>query len=106
MFGNSWFESVTGYPSITAPDVDDGTVFDLWGGATNHSTYADLILPPGSTIEKAYLYELLKKNKGRIRQTAESAGVGVRQLHKLMTKYDLKKEDFKNENKNRKQSAL
>ena len=56
MFGNSWFESVTGYPSITAPDVDDGTVFDLWGGATDHSTYADLILPPGSTIEKAYLY--------------------------------------------------
>jgi len=47
-------------------------------------------------VEKTYLEELLQKNKGRIRQTAEAAGIGVRQLHKLMTKYKLRKEDFKN----------
>jgi DNA-binding NtrC family response regulator len=46
-------------------------------------------------IERRYLKKLLAHNKGRIRESAKAAGVSTRQLHKLLTKYGLKKEDFK-----------
>jgi transcriptional regulator with GAF, ATPase, and Fis domain len=46
-------------------------------------------------IEKRYLAELLRLNKGRISASAESAGIGVRQLNKLMRKHGVRKEDFK-----------
>ncbi len=47
------------------------------------------------TIEKKYLNELLTSHKGRISRTAQAAGISVRQLHKLMTKYGIQKEQFK-----------
>jgi len=46
-------------------------------------------------LELDYLSDLLKKNKGRINKTAISAEISTRQLHKLMKKYNLRKEDFK-----------
>jgi len=46
-------------------------------------------------IEHEYLEELLIRNKGKIIETAQSAGIGVRQLNKLMTKYNLRKENYK-----------
>ncbi len=46
-------------------------------------------------IERQYLQELLTKHSGKIGATADSAGISVRQLHKLMTRYDLQKRDFK-----------
>ena len=46
-------------------------------------------------IERTYLKELLANNNGRIRTSAEMAGITTRQLHKLMVKYGLKKETFK-----------
>ncbi len=46
-------------------------------------------------IERHYLKEVLTLNKGRINQTAKVAGVSTRQLHKLLSKYAIKKEDFK-----------
>ena len=46
-------------------------------------------------FEQRYLVELLTRNQGRINRTAEAAGIGVRQLHHLMSKYGIKKEDFK-----------
>jgi len=45
--------------------------------------------------EKRYLQELLAANKGRIKETAETAGISPRQLHKLMKKYGIRKEEFK-----------
>ncbi|MEA1901063.1 MAG: sigma-54 dependent transcriptional regulator, partial [Thermodesulfobacteriota bacterium] len=45
--------------------------------------------------ERFYLRELLAANKGRIKETAEAAGISTRQLHKLMKKYSITKEDFK-----------
>jgi len=45
--------------------------------------------------ERQYLSELLLKNHGKIKQTARDAGVGERQLHKLMHRYGILKEDFK-----------
>jgi DNA-binding NtrC family response regulator len=46
-------------------------------------------------VEKRYLKELLANKKGKIRESAEVAGITTRQLHKLLTKYGIKKEDFK-----------
>lgn len=46
-------------------------------------------------IERQYLQELLKKYNGRINSTAQAAGISVRQLHKLMTKYQIQKKEFK-----------
>ena len=45
--------------------------------------------------ERTYLQEQLAAHRGRIDATAAAAGVSPRQLHKLMTKHGLKKEDFK-----------
>jgi DNA-binding NtrC family response regulator len=46
-------------------------------------------------IERSYLEDLLRLNKGKINQTAASAKITSRQLHKLMKKHQLCKEDFK-----------
>ena len=46
-------------------------------------------------IERQYLSELLLENQGKIKKTAEAAGIGARQLNKLLTKYRIRKEDFK-----------
>ena len=46
-------------------------------------------------VEKLYLTEALTQKKGRIDATADLAGISPRQLNNLMTKYELKKEDFK-----------
>jgi DNA-binding NtrC family response regulator len=46
-------------------------------------------------VERQYLKELLSAHNGRIKTTAEAAGITPRQLHKLMKKHDIRKEDFK-----------
>jgi DNA-binding NtrC family response regulator len=45
--------------------------------------------------EKRYLREVLARNGGKINRTAETAGVTVRQINKLMHKYGLTKEAFR-----------
>jgi DNA-binding NtrC family response regulator len=47
------------------------------------------------SLERSYLEELLKATRGRINEAADNAGIGTRQLHKLLTKYGIKKELFK-----------
>ncbi|MGO0999726.1 DUF7933 domain-containing protein [Lysobacter sp. CA196] len=61
MFGNSWFYSIGAAPPVLVPDVDNATIL---GPQSTHSTYADLILPPGSTIVKAYLYTEMSMYNG------------------------------------------
>ncbi|RJX33950.1 MAG: sigma-54-dependent Fis family transcriptional regulator [Desulfarculus sp.] len=46
-------------------------------------------------IEREYLHDLLTQNQGRIDRTARAAGITPRQLHKMMTKYGIRKESFK-----------
>jgi DNA-binding NtrC family response regulator len=46
-------------------------------------------------IERRYIKELLGRNHGRINQSAAEAAVTTRQLHKLMKKYGIRKEEFK-----------
>ena len=50
-------------------------------------------------IECCYLQEVLDKHLGKINRIAEAAGITTRQLHKLMQKYGLKKEEFKGDSK-------
>ncbi len=45
--------------------------------------------------ERQYLKELLSANKGRINRSAAQAGISTRQLHKLLGKYGIRKEEFK-----------
>jgi DNA-binding NtrC family response regulator len=49
-------------------------------------------------FEKQYLKEILTQNKGKIKESASTAGISTRQLNKLMTRYGIKKEEFKPKN--------
>jgi DNA-binding NtrC family response regulator len=46
-------------------------------------------------FERQYLKALLSRNLGKIKISAQEAGITTRQLHKLMSKYNLRKEAFK-----------
>jgi DNA-binding NtrC family response regulator len=58
-------------------------------------TLADIRRQAVEDVERQYLRRQLATTGGRIDATAEAAGITPRQLHKLMTKYGLKKEDFR-----------
>jgi DNA-binding NtrC family response regulator len=47
------------------------------------------------SIERQYLKEQLAAHKGRIDATASAAGIGTRQLHKLLKKHNINKSEFK-----------
>jgi DNA-binding NtrC family response regulator len=46
-------------------------------------------------VEKDYLRKLLTEHHGKIKDSARAAGITTRQLHKLMKRYGIRKEDFK-----------
>lgn len=46
-------------------------------------------------FERQYLKQLVETNRGKINPSAKQAGISTRQLHKLMCKYGIKKEEFK-----------
>ena len=46
-------------------------------------------------FERQYLKELFTRSKGRVNRAAQDAGVSSRQLNKLMAKYGIQKEAFK-----------
>lgn len=46
-------------------------------------------------FERQYLKDLIARNKGKIKKSAEDAGITTRQLHKLMSKYGIRKEAYK-----------
>jgi DNA-binding NtrC family response regulator len=48
-----------------------------------------------STFEAEYLKSLMARNRGTINNSAREAGITTRQLHKLMRRYGLRKENFK-----------
>ncbi len=84
--------------SMLTPDNFPNELFE----SRSHSTHAD----SGSTLSEArekaiadieirYLKNLLETHKGRIKDSAAEAGISTRQLHKLMTKHNIRKEDFK-----------
>lgn len=46
-------------------------------------------------LERGYLEELLTLNRGRIKESANTAGISTRQLHKLLTRHGIRKENYK-----------
>jgi DNA-binding NtrC family response regulator len=58
-------------------------------------TLADVRRRAVEDAEKRYLREVLARNGGRINRTAETAGITVRQINKLMNRYALRKEEFR-----------
>jgi DNA-binding NtrC family response regulator len=60
-----------------------------------HLTLAEVRHKAVEEIERNYLNSLLTKKRGRIKDSAQEAGITTRQLHKLMKKYDIRKEHYK-----------
>lgn len=48
-----------------------------------------------NAAEKEYLCSVLSAHAGKINATSETAGVSRRQIHKLLTKHGIKKDDYK-----------
>ncbi|MFO8163201.1 MAG: sigma-54 dependent transcriptional regulator [Desulfatiglandales bacterium] len=60
-----------------------------------HLTLAEMRNRGVEAMERQYLKQLLSRNKGKINDSAQAAGITTRQLHKLMKRYNFRKEDFK-----------
>jgi len=86
--------------SILTPESFPGELFD--SGTLSATVLVDAGLSIAEVrrkgledIERNYLKEQLTQNEGKIQNTARAAGITARQLHKLMKKYGIRKEDFK-----------
>lgn len=58
-------------------------------------TIADVRKTVVELVEKSYLEKVLSFHSGRINKTSVVTGISSRQLRKLMTKYNIRKENFK-----------
>ena len=86
--------------SVLTPESFPGELFESEALLTSIPVDADLTLVEVrrkgvEEIERNYLKEQLTQNRGKIQSTARAAGVTTRQLHKLMKKYGIRKEEFK-----------
>jgi len=72
-------------PDISNPELSPGSLPPLSDARRQNIEAA----------ERNYLKKLLAIHKGRIQKSADAAGVSTRQLHKLLTRYGIRKEDFK-----------
>jgi len=74
----------------------------------DQTTAAVVAVDPGDSLQEArkkavdeferqYIKKLLAKNRGRINKSADDAGISTRQLHKLMARYGIHKEEFKDD---------
>ena len=64
-----------------------------------HMSLADARKVALEDFERQYLKELVARNNGRINLSASQAGISTRQLHKLMSKYGIHKENYKKNDK-------
>ena len=79
-FPNELFESEA---SIPAPSLNCAVTLEAYRSEATENAV------------RHYLKQVLARNKGKIKDTADVAGISTRQLHKLMKKYGLRKEEFK-----------
>jgi DNA-binding NtrC family response regulator len=87
---------------LLTPESFPKEIFDQTAQGT--SIPLDLSLPLSEVrrramenVERSYLKGILGRFKGKVKHSAEHAGMTTRQLHNLMTRYGLRKEDFKKE---------
>ncbi len=88
-------QSHTLTPESFPPDFFDGEGQTAEVPIDTSQTLAQVRAEGVEEIERRYLKELLTRHQGRINQSAAEAGITTRQLHKLMTKHGLRKEEFK-----------
>jgi DNA-binding NtrC family response regulator len=88
--------------NVLTPENFPGEMFGINSGSAVQQvsfaptgTLAEVRRQATDDVERHYLRQQLSATGGRIDATAEAAGITTRQLHKLMTKYGLKKEDFR-----------
>jgi DNA-binding NtrC family response regulator len=46
-------------------------------------------------FERQYLKDLISRNQGKINKSSEEAGISTRQLHKLLSKYGIRKDQYR-----------
>ena len=62
---------------------------------TERYPYAEVRRKNMDYLERQYLKEVMTKHQGRVNRASETAGITTRQLHKLLSKYGIRKEEFK-----------
>jgi DNA-binding NtrC family response regulator len=89
-------------PSSLTPENYPAELFDSTTEEVSAIMPVDAQLPLSKArrqaiddFERQYLKELFARNKGKVGLTADEAGVSTRQLNKLMVKYGIRKEAFK-----------
>ncbi|MDK2955290.1 MAG: hypothetical protein PWQ57_786 [Desulfovibrionales bacterium] len=85
---------------LLTPESFPADIFDAAKTPDGFSIDADWTLAEARArcveeVERAYLRKVLAEHRGRIDHTARAAGISTRQLHKMMARYGLRKEDFK-----------
>ncbi|WP_446007828.1 sigma-54 interaction domain-containing protein [Candidatus Electrothrix sp.] len=86
--------------SVLSPDSFPAELFINQDGSLTHIqmdtmfSLAEVRKRAIEEIERCYLKQVLTSTQGKINRSAEAAGVSTRQLHKLMKKYGLKREEF------------
>ncbi len=86
--------------SILSPESFPSELMEFTGGsfrspADSAATLAQARKRGVDEIERRYLRDVLTQSRGKIKDSSQIAGITTRQLHKLMTKYGLNKEDFR-----------
>ena len=86
--------------SILTPSSFPQELFDHQDGSVAMRIHANIPLADARKIaledfERQYIKELLTRNLGKIKNSASEAGITTRQLHKLMRKYGIRKEEYK-----------
>ena len=86
--------------SILTPESFPSELFQFEASGTGQSHNASPTLREArrrglEMIERTYLEDQLAKHHGKIQATAATSGITPRQLHKLMKKYGLRKEAYK-----------
>ncbi|MBT8341393.1 MAG: sigma-54-dependent Fis family transcriptional regulator [Desulfatitalea sp.] len=97
--------------SILKPESFPKELFDHDGAPTIFTVDTTMPLAEARQLalkdfERRYIEDLVTRNKGRINASAAEAGVSTRQLHKLMSKYGIRKEQYKDNGDSTHQSGV
>lgn len=75
---------------------------EIFSGGSTAKVHLNTALPLAEvrqeaieSVERQYLKQLLAEYKGKIEDSAMAAGMGVRQLNKLLSKYKIEKSEYK-----------
>jgi DNA-binding NtrC family response regulator len=86
--------------SLLTPESFPGELFgdDITAAVLSMDSHLPLTKARQKAVEdfeRRYLKDLIARNKGKIKKSADDAGITTRQLHKLMSKYGIRKEEYK-----------